>query len=489
MASLLPPETATIVFAHTPTGAVPSSYWWIDGRFTRDARFALMPALRVVYVPVHSKFVAYDVGILTGLASGLSGLSGPPGLTELATMGTEKFLELTGRVAETSEREELVVRLRKVLTTRAAVERLLALKLPRDAIGLVRAMNPASFDSAHAASTSSITSSSSKAGSISAWIASATRVQDLINVAVIGIAFAIMFATHSNLSALGVLTKVVNCVSYSMYGPRDALGFVIATALKYGTVLLGSFYPRIASVITRNRSLGCAVSIALSALSVANGLSLVPSVGLPGLPSVGLTGLPSVGLPSVGLNGLNGLNGLTGLNVLGNYASTVSYATTETTIGCIGDIAETLRARQTGEIIASVVLVLANVAAGNESAVVVSADAFERLVVARFGTCLVPKTMLSALVALAQARDSIETMFEQYLKNMRLMGSMTHRFARCLLLNKQLNQGPSTQSKQSKQGFGPGSGPGPQLTQKQKEQNQNQKRKKQKKTKTKKTKN
>ena len=473
MASLLPPETATIVFAHTPTGAVPSSYWWIDGRFARDARFALMPALRVVYVPVHSTFVAYDVGILTRLASGPSDQSGLTGLTDLATMGTEKFLELTGRVAETSEREELVVRLRKVLTTRAAVERLLALKLSRDAIGLVRAMNPASFDSAHAVSTSTTTTSSSKTGSISSWIASATRVQDLINVAVIGIAFAIMFATHSQLSALGVLTKVVNCVSHSMYGPRDALGFVIATALKYGTVLLGSFYPRIASVITRNRSLGCAVSIALSTLSVANGLT---SVGLPGL-----TGLPSVGL--------NGLNGLPGLNVLGDYASTVSYATTETTIGCIGDIAETLRARQTGEIIASVVLVLANVAAGNESAVVVSADAFERLVVARFGTCLVPKTMLSALVALAKARDGIEAMFEQYLENMRLMGSMTHRFARCLLLNKQLNQGPSTQSKQSKQGFGPGSGPGPQLTQKQKEQNQNQKRKKQKKTKTKKTKN
>jgi hypothetical protein len=434
MASLLPPETATIVFAHTPTGAVPAAYWWIDGRFARDARFALMPALRVVYVPVHSTFVAYDVGIL----SGLSGRSGLSGLTDLATMGTEKFLELTGRVAETSEREELVVRLRKVLTTRAAVERLLALKLSRDAIGLVRAMSPASFDS-HAASTSSITSGS-KAVSISSWIASATRVQDLINVAVIGIAFAIMFATHSNLSALGVLTKVVDCVSYSMYGTRDALGFVIATALKYGTVLLGSFYPRIASVITRNRSLGCAVSIALSTLSVANGL---PSVGL-----TGLNGLP--GLPSVGLDGLPGLPGLTGL---GDYASTVSYATTETTIGCIGDIAETLRARQTGEIIASVVLVLANVAAGNKSAVVVSADAFERLVVARFGTCLVPKTMLSALVALAQARDSIETMFEQYLDNMRLMGSMTHRFALCLLLNKQLNQGPS------KQGFGTRVGP------------------------------
>ena len=216
MASLLPPETATIVFAHTPTGAVPSSYWWIDGRFALDARFALMPALRVVYVPVHSTFVAYDVGILTGLAdrsSGLtgltgrsdpSGLSGLSGLTDLATMGTEKFLELTGRVAETSEREELVVRLRKVLTTRAAVERLLALKLSRDAIGLVRAMNPASFDSAHAASTSTTTTSSSKTGSISAWIASATRVQDLINVAVIGIAFAIMFATHSNLSRLNL---------------------------------------------------------------------------------------------------------------------------------------------------------------------------------------------------------------------------------------------------------------------------------------------
>jgi hypothetical protein len=451
MASLLPPETATIVFAHTPTGAVPSSYWWIDGRFALDARFALMPALRVVYVPVHSTFVAYDVGILTGLASGRSGRSGLTGLTDLsglATMGTEKFLELTGRVAETSEREELVVRLRKVLTTRAAVERLLALKLSRDAIGLVRAMNPASFDSAHAASTSSITSSSSKTGSISAWIASATRVQDLINVAVIGIAFAIMFATHSNLSALGVLTKVVNCVSYSMYGPRDALGFVIATALKYGTVLLGSFYPRIASVITRNRSLGCAVSIALSTLSVANGLNGLSSVGLPGL-----TGLS--GLPSVGLTGLPGLTGLNGLNVLGNYASTVSYATTETTIGCIGDIAETLRARQTGEIIASVVLVLANVAAGNDSAVVVSADAFERLVVARFGTCLVPKTMLSALVALAQARGSIETMFEQYLKNMRLMGSMTHRFARCLLLNNE----PSTPSTPSTQGFGTRVGP------------------------------
>jgi hypothetical protein len=430
MASLLPPETATIVFAHTPTGAVPSSYWWIDGRFARDARFALMPSLRVVYVPVHSTFVAYDVGILTGLASGLScpsGLSGLTGLTGLATMGAEKFLELTGRVAETSEREELVVRLRKVLTTRAAVERLLALNLPRDAIGLVRAMNPASFDSAHAASTSSITSGS-KTVSISSWIASATRVQDLINVAVIGIAFAIMFATHSNLSALGVLTKVIDCVSYSMYGPRDALGFVIATALKYGTVLLGSFYPRIASVITRNRLLGCAVSIALSTLSVANGLTFLPSVGLPGL---------------------TGLNGLPGLTALGDYASTVSYATTETTIGCIGDIAETLRARQTGEIIASVVLVLANVAAGNDSAVVVSADAFERLVVARFGTCLVPKTMLSALVALAQARDGIEAMFDQYLKNMRLMGSMTHRFARCLLLNKQ----PSTQ------GFGTRVGP------------------------------
>ena len=428
MASLLPPETATIVFAHTPTGAVPAAYWWIDGRFALDARFALMPALRVVYVPVHSTFVAYDVGILTGLASGLSGLAG---LTDLATMGAEKFLELTGRVAETSEREELVVRLRKVLTTRAAVERLLALNLPRDAIGLVRAMNPASFDS-HAAITSSSTSGSSKTVSIASWIASATRVQDLINVAVIGIAFAIMFATHSQLSALGVLTKVVDCVSYSMYGPRDALGFVIATALKYGTVLLGSFYPRIASVITRNRSLGCAVSIALSTLSVANGLS---SVGLPGLSSVGLNGLSSVGLP--------------GLNVLGDYASTVSYATTETTIGCIGDIAETLRARQTGEIIASVVLVLANVAAGNDSAVVVSADAFERLVVARFGTCLVPKTMLSALAALAQTRDSIETMFEQYLKNMRLMGSMTHRFARCLLVKSPLRFG-TAQSKTKK---------------------------------------
>jgi hypothetical protein len=444
MASLLPPETATIVFAHTPTGAVPAAYWWIDGRFARDARFALMPALRVVYVPVHSTFVAYDVGILTGLASGPSGRSGPSGLsglTDLATMGTEKFLELTGRVAETSEREELVVRLRKVLKTRAAVERLLALKLSRDAIGLVRAMNPASFDSAHAAST---TTSGSKTGSISSWIASATRVQDLINVAVIGIAFAIMFATHSNLSALGVLTKVVGCVSYSMYGPRDALGFVIATALKYGTVLLGSFYPRIASVITRNRSLGCAVSIALSTLSVANGLSSLGLTGLTGLPSVGLDGLPSVGL-----------DGLTGLNALGDYASTVSYATTETTIGCIGDIAETLRARQTGEIIASVVLVLANVAAGNESAVVVSADAFERLVVARFGTCLVPKTMLSALVALAKARDGIEAMFEQYLKNMRLMGSMTHRFARCLLLNNE----PSTPSTPSTQGFGTRVGP------------------------------
>jgi hypothetical protein len=262
-----------------------------------------------------------------------------------------------------------------------------------------------------------------------------------------------------------------------MYGPRDALGFVIATALKYGTVLLGSFYPRIASVITRNRSLGCAVSIALSTLSVANGLSSL------GLTSVGLNGLPSVGL-----NGLNGLPsvGLTGLNVLGNYASTVSYATTETTIGCIGDIAETLRARQTGEIIASVVLVLANVAAGNDSAVVVSADAFERLVVARFGTCLVPKTMLSALVALAKARDGIEAMFDQYLKNMRLMGSMTHRFARCLLLNKQLNQGPSTPSTQ---GFGPRVGPWALGHSKTKSKTKKSKTKKTtKKTKTKKTK-
>ena len=423
MASLLPPETATIVFAHTPTGAVPAAYWWIDARFAvpPDARFALIPALRVVYVPIPgtSTFVAYDVGILTGLTSsssssssglayrsGLASSSGLSGLSGLANIGREEFLELTGRVADQREREELGVRLRKVLETREAVQRLLKLNTPRDAVGLVRAMNPAAFD------TTSSAASSVKGSrvSISSLFARAARVEDLINVAVIGIAFAVFFATTttttSSLGAVGLFTRVADCIGSSMYGTRDALGFVIASALKYGTVLLGSFYPRIAGVIARNRTLGCALSIALSALSVA---------GLPGL------------------SGLSGLTGLTGLSGLGSYASTVSYATTETTIGCIGDIAETVRARQTGEIIASLVLILANIAANNASAVVVSADAFERLVVARFGTCLVPKTMLSALLALARARSGLHEVFAAYLEHMRLMGSITHRFAQCLV--------------------------------------------------------
>ena len=377
MASLLPPETATIVFAHTPTGAVPSAYWWIDGRFTlpEDPRFAMIPALRVVYVPIlnESTFVAYDVGIVEGAT----------------TADRDRFLELTGRVADTREREELDVRMSKVLATRSAVQRLLKLNMHRDAIGLVRAMIPASFYAPRQGPVS-----------LSARIAGVLRVHDLINAAVIGIALVITLAT-TDLSAIGIFTRVVNCIGSSMYGTRNALGFVIASALKYGTVLLGSFYPRIASVIANNRALGCAVSIALSALSV-----------------TGLTGLGS----------LTGLSGLVD-------ASTVSYATTETTIGCIGDIAETMRARQTGEIIASVVLILANLATpGNGSAVVVSADAFERLVVARFGTCLVPKSMLAALVALARSRSGLHAVLMAYLENMRLMGSITHRFAVCLLL-------------------------------------------------------
>ncbi|NDC42107.1 MAG: hypothetical protein EBZ77_11250 [Chitinophagia bacterium] len=125
------------------------------------------------------------------------------------------------------------------------------------------------------------------------------------------------------------------------------------------------------------------------------------------------------------------------MTLFGDYASTVSYATAETTIACVGDIAETVRARQTGEIIASVVLILANITAGNDSAVVVSADSLERLVVARFGTCLVPKTMLSAIVALARAKSDIRDVFARYLENMRLMGSITHRFAACLLAQPQ----------------------------------------------------
>ena len=400
MACLLPPETATIVFAHTPTGAVPASYWWIDGRFTlpEDARFALMPALRVVYVPIlgNSTFVAYDVGILQGLAG-------------LADVGREEFLELTGRVADKSERDELVVRLRKVLEIREAVQRLLRLNTPRDAIGLVRSMSSSAFESKSGANAERKESGVS----LSSWIANATRVQDIINVAVIGIAFVVMFTTTTKLSAMGIVAKVVNCIGNSMYGTRDALGFVIASALKYGTVLLGSFYPRIASVIASNRTLGCAVSIALSALSVSSGLT-------------GLTGLGSSGLGSSGLTGL-------GSSVLGSYASTVSYATTETTIGCFGEIAETMRARQTGEIIASVVLILANIAAGNFASVSLSADAFERLVVARFGTCLVPKTMLSALLALARAQSDLSRMFTAYLDTMSSMGSITHRFAVCLI--------------------------------------------------------
>ena len=366
---LVPPEHAEIVFAHTPTGHVPKAYWWIDGRFAgpTEASFLLVPALRVVYVPVGRTFVAYDVGIAK----------------KAIALTPDQFLYRTGRAATKSERSELAARLPVVLKARSDVRKLLRLGKHYEALDRMRAMDPTAFKQGRS-------KAKEEHGALSVYdrIARVLRLQDYVDCIVIGVALAIL--SSSGITALGLVSRLVHCVAGSVYGTRTLMTSVVSAAIKYGSALVGQFYPSIAEVMVHNRMLGCALSIALSVLSVST-------------------------------------------SVLGDYAPRVSSVTVETTIACIGDVAETLRMRRTGEIIASVALIIANLCdRNNTEAVAISADAFERLVVAKFGTCLVPKTMLSVLVAIA--RNDLGSFFASYVQSMKLMGSITHRFALCLIL-------------------------------------------------------
>ena len=373
------------MFAHTANGGVPPGYWWIEGRFARptDAEFLLVPSLRVVYVPVGDAFVAYDAGIAEAA------------LARSGTDGTRSdFLDRTGRVADKPERVELARRLALVLETRHDVERLIAYGRYYEALDRMRHLNEGEFSpKSHERAVEAVEAAGAAgAAGIKDRIVRVLRLHDYVDLFVVGVALALLLSTvgASGVTAMGLVSRLVDCIGASIYGNRSP----VTALISFVVPLVTGAYPRIAEILTQNRTLACALSVALSVLSVTHESMFV------------------------------------------GLASSVSSLTVESSIGCIGELGgESVRMRQTGEIIASVVLVLVHITDGsaNAEAATISADAFERLIVAQFGTCLVPKSMLSMIVAIARTGSSASALFDEYLASMTKMGSTTHRFAKCLL--------------------------------------------------------
>ena len=152
---LVPPRDASIVFAHTPGGEIPTPYWWIGARFATptDPEFLLMPALRVVYVPAGlaapsalsapvapSAFVAYDVSIVRAV------MKEKGRLTRLESL---EFADLLGRVPDAQEVATLVERVAIVVQTQKNVERMLAFGKHDEALGAMRSVLGRDFVSAH----------------------------------------------------------------------------------------------------------------------------------------------------------------------------------------------------------------------------------------------------------------------------------------------------------------------------------------------------
>ena len=379
--ALVPSKGASIVFAHTANGGVPPGYWWIEGRFARptDAEFLLVPSLRVVYVPVGDAFVAYDAGIAEAALAG-SGTDGT----------RSDFLDRTGRVADKPERVELARRLALVLETRHDVERLIAYGRYYEALDRMRHLNEGEFSpKSHERAAEAVEGAAGAAGAagIKDRIVRVLRLHDYVDLFVVGVALALLLSTvgASGVTAMGLVSRLVDCIGASIYGNRSP----VTALISFVVPLVTGAYPRIAEILTQNRTLACALSVALSVLSVTHASMFV------------------------------------------GLASSVSSLTVESSIGCIGELGESA----TGEIIASVVLVLVHITDGNANAeaATISADAFERLIVAQFGTCLVPKSMLSMIVAIARTGSSASALFDEYLASMTKMGSTTHRFAKCLL--------------------------------------------------------
>jgi hypothetical protein len=396
--ALVPSEKARIVFAHTPNGKVPAGYWWIDGRFARptDPEFLLVPALRVVYVydPGYDSegaaFVAYDAGIAeAALAS----------LARSGTDGSKDFLDKTGRAAKRTERLELARRLELVLTMRGKVEARIQVGRYYEALELMRPLNESVFSLKSHERGADVADVADVAG-IKDRILRVLRLHDYVDLFVVGVALVLLMSTAagtSSVTAMSLVSKLVECIGSSIYGNRSP----VTALISFVVPLVTGAYPRIAEILVQNRTLACALSVALSVLSVTHESMFL------------------------------------------GLASSVSSLTVESSIGCIGELGgESVRMRQTGEIIASVVLVLVHItnANANLEAATISADAFERLIVAQFGTCLVPKSMLSMIVAIARKGSSASALFDEYLSSMTMMGSTTHRFAKCLLSRKAQKQ-------------------------------------------------
>jgi hypothetical protein len=372
---LVPPKGASIVFAHTPGGVVPPGYWWVEGRLSRpgDASFSLMPALRVVYVPVGLAYVAYDAAIAGKAVRGV----------DLRTVDTIEFSERTGRVADRTERVELGRRLALVSAARDTVARLLAHGMHADAFDAIESASPGTFQK----------ESKPRPESMARRILGRLSLDSYVNAIVVFGALAVL-AVRKGGNVTNVLMKVFACTKAALK-PTSARYY--ATLAKLGARGLDFVSPMVAGVMLNNRTLSCAVVLALSVLAVVQPIGMWQAASI-----------------------------------------FVATATADMTIGCIGDMAELLHMRSAGELIAAVALIAAHISETPNAAVVLSADALERLVASRFNVA-VPRSLVGALLAAASAAISArsgEDVLVSYLTKMSGLDSRWHRLALCLVEKK-----------------------------------------------------
>ena len=415
---LVPPRDASIVFAHTPGGEIPTPYWWIGARFATptDPEFLLMPALRVVYVPTGltapsapvapSAFVAYDVSIVRAV------MKEKGRLTRLESL---EFADLLGRVPDAQEVATLVERVAVVVQTQKNVERMLAFGKHDEALGAMRSVLGRDFVSAHlregregreARQGRQARDHQTKA-SIASRFVRILRLGDYVDAIVVLAAMAVLWWTKGTVVTA---QKIGSCIGQFTYGNRTVNTLLVKAVVALGSMGVQYLSPRVAKVLVHNRTLTCAIALAVSVLhSVA-------------------------GLGGLGIPGLSDLGSLSALPALEGAVLVAGPAAVETVIGCAGEIGEEGTAmRQASELIASVVFVAVHLSHGSAETTTIAAESIERIVAARFGTCLVPRSIIAALLAARKLTESPLGMFREYLQHTARMGSVSHSFAACLV--------------------------------------------------------
>jgi hypothetical protein len=374
------------VFAHTPGGEVPAPYWWIDERFVMptDSAFLLMPALRVVYVPTGASgtYVAYDVCIVVRAVGGELGA--------LVALSPEEFVGKIGRVADRQEREALVERTAVVLKTQAIVERMFDLGKHREALDAMRPiLGP----------TQGLAGLSGLSDGIASTFLRILNLGDYLDAIVVVAAMAVFAWSKGDLS---FIPRVAGCIGTATFGNRTLYPLLVKAAVGLGSMAIERVSPRIAKLLVHNRSLACAIALAVSVLSTMSAAGAAAALELP-------------------------------------FDYAVGPAAAEAVIGCAGEMGGEMGGtalRQAGELIASVAFVaihLSQDSVTSAETATIAAESIERIVAARFGTCLVPRSIIAALIALRAIAGGPEAMFREYLTNAVKMGSVAHKFALCVV--------------------------------------------------------